>query len=148
MPTPQPTSSLTIHLTPEHLGYLAHAFPNTDPEDALIQLLDRAKSRAIRRAEQQVRVLRPDQGESEELEKDLEESVSLSGDEVENPIGELQELCQHQQISMPVYEFEVLLEGFRCEVKAMGLRGVGEGRSKKEAKVGAAGELLAVISSN
>lgn len=39
---------------------------------------------------------------------------------------------------MPRYEFEVIPEGFRCAVRAMGLRGVGEGRSKKEAKVRAA----------
>ena len=61
MPTPQPISSLTIHLTPEHLGFLAHLYPNDDPEDALIKLLDSARHRAIRRAEQQVRVLNLDQ---------------------------------------------------------------------------------------
>ena len=75
MPTPQPTSSLTISLTPEHLGFLAHLYPNTEPEDALIKLLDRARSRAIRRAEQ-VRVLQPDQGESEGLEEKQETIVS------------------------------------------------------------------------
>lgn len=52
MPPPQPISSLTIHLTPEQLGFLAYRYPNEDPEDALIKLLDRARSRAIRRAEQ------------------------------------------------------------------------------------------------
>ncbi|WP_315874907.1 double-stranded RNA binding motif domain-containing protein [Acaryochloris marina] len=82
-------------------------------------------------AEQQVRVLYPDQ----------EEPVSLAGGMVENPIGALQELCQRQQISMPRYEFEVIPEGFRCAVRAMGLEGVGEGLSKKQAKVEAAGEL-------
>ena len=64
--------------------------------------------------------------------------MSLSGDVVENPIGALQELCQRQQISMPSYEFVTIPEGFCCSVQAMGLRGVGEGRSKKEAKVRAA----------
>ena len=68
--------------------------------------------------------------------------MSLSGDVVENPIGELQELCQRQQISMPRYEFEVIPKGFRCSVHAMGLEGVGEGRSKKKAKVRAAEDLL------
>ena len=43
------------------------------------------------------------------------------------------------------YEFETILEGFRCIVLAMGLRGVGEGRSKKEAKMGAAEELLEMV---
>ncbi|ABW32372.1 double-stranded RNA binding motif domain-containing protein [Acaryochloris marina] len=135
MPTPQPISSLTIHLTPEHLGFLAYLYPKEDPEDALIKLLDSARTRAIRRAEQQVRVLHLDQEQAEDQEEDPEESVSLSADVVENPIGALQELCQRQQISMPRYEFEVIPEGFRCLVLAMGLRGVGEGRSKKQAKV-------------
>ncbi|WP_235111789.1 putative dsRNA-binding protein [Acaryochloris sp. 'Moss Beach'] len=61
------------------------------------------------------------------------------------PIGELQELCQRQQISMPAYEFEDLPEGFRCIVRAMGLEGVGEGPSKKQAKVGAAVRVLESI---
>ncbi|MGR3279653.1 double-stranded RNA binding motif domain-containing protein [Acaryochloris marina NIES-2412] len=65
---------------------------------------------------------------------------------MENPIGVLQELCQRQQISMPRYEFEVIPEGFRCTVQAMGLRGVGEGRSKKEAKVEVATGFLRVES--
>ncbi|MGR3279712.1 hypothetical protein ACSYAD_32155 [Acaryochloris marina NIES-2412] len=89
-PLPKSTSSLT----PEQLGFLTYAFPNEDPEDALIKLLDSARNRAIRRAEQQVRVLYPGQGNAEDQEEDLEESVSLSGDVVENPIGVLQELCQ------------------------------------------------------
>ncbi len=59
MPTPQPIPSLTIHLTPEHLGFLAHLYPNIDPEDALIKLLDSARNRAIRKAKQQVKVLHP-----------------------------------------------------------------------------------------
>lgn len=139
---PQRTSSLTIDLTPEQLGFLAYRYPNEDPEDALIKLLDSARNRAIRRAEHQARVLHLDQEQAEDQEEDQEESVSLSGDVVENPIGALQELCQRQQISMPRYEFEVIPEGFRCSVLAMGLRGVGEGRSKKEAKVKAAEELL------
>lgn len=65
MPIPQPISSLTIHLTPEHLGFLAYLYPNEDPEDALIDLLDSARSRAIHRAEQQVRVLYPGQEKAE-----------------------------------------------------------------------------------
>ena len=64
MPTPQSTSSLTIHLTPEHLGFLAHLYPNTDPEDALIKLLERARRQASRRAGQQMRGLHPGQGRS------------------------------------------------------------------------------------
>jgi ribonuclease R len=69
-----------------------------------------------------------------------EESVSFVGGE--NPIGELQELCQQQQIAMPVYEFEAIFEGFRCTVQARGLKGVSEGSSKQKAKVGAAVDLL------
>lgn len=83
------------------LGFLAYLYPNTDPEDALIKLLDLARNRAIRRAEQQVRVLHPGQEEAEGQEESPEEPVSLAGDVMENPIGELQELCQRQQISMP-----------------------------------------------
>ncbi|BDM83080.1 double-stranded RNA binding motif domain-containing protein [Acaryochloris marina] len=89
-----------------------------------------------------MRVLHLDQEKVEDQEEDSEKSVNLSGDVVENPIGALQELCQHQQISMPRYEFEVIPEGFRCSVLEMGLRGVGEGRAKKEAKMGAAEILL------
>lgn len=145
MSTPQRPSNLTIRLTQEQLGFLAYRYPNEDPEDALLKLLERARNRAIRKAEQQVRVLHLDQEKVEDQEEDPEEPVSLSGDVVENPIGALQELCQRQQISMPRYEFEVLPEGFRCSVHAMGLEGVGEGRSKKEAKVGAAAELLEMV---
>ncbi|MGR3279680.1 double-stranded RNA binding motif domain-containing protein [Acaryochloris marina NIES-2412] len=89
-----------------------------------------------------MRVLHPGQGEAEDQEEDQEAPVSLVGGVVENPIGELQELCQRQQISMPRYEFEVIPEGFRCTVQAMGLQGVGEGRSKRQAKMGAAEALL------
>ncbi len=146
MPFPKQTANLTIHLTPEQLGFLAYRYPNEDPEDALIKLLDSARSRAIRRAEQQVRVLYLDQEITEDQKEDPEESINLPGDVVENPIGVLQELCQRQQISMPRYEFEVIPEGFRCTVQAMGLRGVGEGRSKGQAKMGAAEALLGLLS--
>lgn len=64
MSTPQPNLSLSIRITEEQLGFLAYAFPNEDPEDALIKLLDRARSRAIRRAVQQVRVLHSGQEEA------------------------------------------------------------------------------------
>ncbi|WP_235111643.1 putative dsRNA-binding protein [Acaryochloris sp. 'Moss Beach'] len=82
----------------------------------------------------------------EEADEDQEEPVSLAGGVIENPICELQELCQRQQISMPRYKFEVIPEGFRCIVRAMGLEGVGEGSSKKQAKVRAAGKLLGLLS--
>lgn len=59
MTTPQPTLNLTIRLTPEQLGFFAYLYPNDDFEDALIKLLERARNQAIRRAEQQVRVLHP-----------------------------------------------------------------------------------------
>ncbi|WP_249370352.1 double-stranded RNA binding motif domain-containing protein [Acaryochloris marina] len=36
-------------------------------------------------------------------------------------------------------------EGFRCSVLVMGLKGVGDGRSKKQAKVRAVGKLLGVF---
>lgn len=143
MPTTQPASSLTIRLTPEQLGFLAYAFPNEDPEEALLKLLERARNRAISRAEQQVRVLYTGQEEAEgEQEISPEQPVSQVVDEVDNPIGELQELCQKQQISLPRYEFELIPEGFRCTVEAMGMKGTGEGASKKMAKTEAARELL------
>ncbi|MGR3277602.1 double-stranded RNA binding motif domain-containing protein [Acaryochloris marina NIES-2412] len=148
MPTPQPTSNLTISLSKEQLGFLAYLYPNEDPEDALIKLLDRARSRAIRRAEQQVRVLNLDQEKAEDQEENPEEPVNLSGDVVENPIGELQELCQKQQISMPRYEFSEIPDGFACAVQAMGLQGHGEGPSKKDAKTEAAGRLLELVNPN
>lgn len=142
MTASQPSLSLTISLTQEQLGFLAYAFPNEDPEDALIKLLERARNRAIRGAEQQVHVLRPGQEAEECQELSVEQPISQVSDVTDNPIGELQELCQKQQISMPVYEFEELTEGFRCIVLAMGLQGVGEGVSKKVAKMGAAKGLL------
>lgn len=93
--------SLTIRLTEEQLGFLACAFPNDDPEEALIKLLERARSRAIHRAEQQVRVLRLGQEEAKgEQAITPEQPVSQVADELENPIGELQELCQKQRISV------------------------------------------------
>ncbi|WP_315876730.1 putative dsRNA-binding protein [Acaryochloris sp. 'Moss Beach'] len=86
--------------------------------------------------------MRPGQEEAEDQKEDQEAHVGQVDASEENPISELQELCQRQQISMPRYEFEVISEGFRCSVRAMGLEGVGEGRSKKQAKVRAARELL------
>lgn len=142
MPTPQSTSDLTISLSQEQLGFLAYLYPNVDPEDALLKLLDRARNQAIHRAEQQVRVLHPGQDEAEDQEKNPEAPISSVNDVAENPIGELQELCQRQQISMPIYEFEETSEGFHCKVLAMGLEGVGEGTSKKEAKAEAAKGVL------
>ena len=144
MTNTQHSLSLTLHLTQDQLGFLAYLYPNDDPEDALIKLLDRARSRAIRRAEQQVHVLHPGQEEEEYQEEKPEIPGGQVQDEVGNPIGELQELCQRQQISIPVYEFEELIEGFRCTVLAMGLQGVGEGRSKKEAKMRAAMGMLEI----
>ena len=94
-----------------------------------------------------MRVLHPGQEKTEHQEKAPETASTQITDEVENPIGELQELCQKQQISMPIYEFEEMAEGFRCTVNAMGLQGVGEGRSKKEAKVGAARGLSEALES-
>ncbi|WP_315876989.1 double-stranded RNA binding motif domain-containing protein [Acaryochloris sp. 'Moss Beach'] len=76
------------------------------------------------------------------------EPVNLSSDVVENPIGELQELCQRQQISLPRYEFSEIPEGFACAVQTMGLQGNGEGPSKKDAKTEAAGRLLELVNPN
>lgn len=144
MTTPHPSLSLTIRLSEEQLGFLAYAFPNKDPEEALIKLLERARNQAIRRAEQQVRVLHP--GQDQEAEEGQEVSPDqpyiLVSDELVNPIGTLQELCQKQRISLPRYEFEATSEGFRCTTQAMGLKGTGVGISKKEAKAEAARELL------
>ncbi|UJB73073.1 RNA-binding protein (plasmid) [Acaryochloris sp. 'Moss Beach'] len=144
----QHSHNLTIQLTEDHLGFLAYVYPNEDPEDALIKLLEHARKQAIRQAEKQVRVTHLDQEAEENQDKTPEKPVSQGDDGVENPIGELQELCQRQQISMPRYEFETIPEGFRCMVLAMGLEGVGEGRSKKEAKVRAAKRLLGKAAPN
>ncbi|KAI9129050.1 double-stranded RNA binding motif domain-containing protein [Acaryochloris sp. CCMEE 5410] len=145
MTTPHLSFSLTIRLTSEQLGFLAYLYPNDDPEDALIKLLERARNRAIRKAEQQVHVLYPGQEAEEGQDISPEQPISQVDDRVENPIGELQELCQRQQVSLPNYEFEALPEGFFCTVQAVGLKGTGEGPSKKMAKMEAARELLGVI---
>ena len=139
MTAPQPSLNLTILLTSEQLGFLAYLYPNDDLEEALIKLLDRARNRAIRKADQQVRVLHPDQELEDGQETSPEEPVSQSSEELVNPIGTLQELCQKQRISLPRYEFEPIPDGFRCTVLAMGLEGTGEGLSKKVAKEGVGG---------
>lgn len=120
MTAPQSFLSLTIRLSEEQLGFLAYLYPNDDPEDALIKLLEQARNRAIRRAGQQVRVLHHGQEEAKgEQEVSPEETISLVSDVMENPIGELQEPCQKQRISLPQYEFEELPEALvsgKCEM--------------------------------
>ncbi|BDM83621.1 double-stranded RNA binding motif domain-containing protein [Acaryochloris marina] len=138
----RPSLSLNVRLTEEQLGFLDYLYPNVDPEDALIRLLERARNRAIRKAEQQVHILHPRQEEAEQPETSPDQPISQVDEQVKNPIGQLQELCQKQQISLPRYEFSEISEGFRCLVQSMGLQGVGEGASKKKAKMGAAEMLL------
>ncbi|ABW33207.1 double-stranded RNA binding motif domain-containing protein [Acaryochloris marina] len=143
----QHSHNLNIHITEEQIGFLAYLFPNDDPEDALVKLLERARKQAIRQAEKQIRVLHLGQ-ESEENQGEIPEKPISQGDDwVENPIGQLQELCQKQQITLPRYGFSERPNGFSCNVQAMGLQENGEGSSKQEAKTKAARELLSKINS-
>lgn len=141
----QHSLNLTIQLTEDQLGFLAYLFPNEDPEVALIKLVERARKQAIRQAEKKIRVLYPEH-ESEENQVETQvKSVGKVDDRVENPIGQLQELCQKQQITLPRYEFSKTPDGFSSTVHAMGLKGTGEGSSKQEAKAKAAREFLAKV---
>jgi hypothetical protein len=57
MPTATAKLPLTIRLTESQIGYLAYRYPETDPENALVLLLERERVRSVKRAEERVEVL-------------------------------------------------------------------------------------------
>ena len=52
-----PNIRLNIRLSEAQLDYLSYFYPNDDPEEALVQLLERDRLRTLRRAERQIKVL-------------------------------------------------------------------------------------------
>ncbi|NJM78299.1 MAG: RNA-binding protein [Acaryochloridaceae cyanobacterium RU_4_10] len=131
-------TGITIRLNDTQLGYLAYRFPELDPEDALVQLLERDRIRTIRRADRKVEVLQV-QNHTPLVEPEPDIPVPL---EPENPIGALQEYCQQKQFPMPIYSFDSVENGFSCTVKALGLSASATAGSKKIAKAEAATMLL------
>jgi hypothetical protein len=132
--------SLTVRLTESQLGYLAYLYPETDPEDALVLLLESERVRSLKRANERVEVLRFDKVcETPEPKPDLPT-------ESDNPIGAIQEYCQQNQLPIPSYSFTPVDEGFCCTVEGLGLTASAIAVNKKKAKTEAAGVLLGMIS--
>jgi hypothetical protein len=134
-------SSLTIRLSESQLGYLAYRFPELDPEDALIELLEHDRIRTLRKADRKVEVLHL-QGNPQSVEPEPDIPVPV---EPENPIGALQEYCQQKQVPMPSDGFESIEDGFCCTVNALGLSASATAGSKKDAKAEAAGLLVELL---
>jgi hypothetical protein len=129
---------LIIHLNESQLSYLAYRFPELDPEDALVELLEHDHIRTLRKADRKVEVLHL-QGDPQPVEPEPDIPVPV---DPENPIGALQEYCQQKQVLMPSYSFEAVDNGFCCTVNALGLSASATAGSKKVAKAEAAGLLL------
>jgi hypothetical protein len=142
MPTTATTKlSLTIRLTESQLGYLAYLYPETDPEDALVLLLERERVRSLKRANERVEVIRFDEeSTTPETEPDLPT-------ESDNPIGTIQEYCQKNQLPLPNYSFTPVDEGFCCTVEGLGLTACAIAGAKKKAKAEAAAALLGILGS-
>ena len=138
MTTAPRQNNLTIHLNESQIGYLAYRFPELDPEDALVELLEYDRIRFLRKADRKVEVLHL-QGDPQPVELEPEIPVPVAA---ENPIGALQEYCQSKQVSLPSYSFEAVEVGFSCTVNALGLSASATAGSKKVAKAEAAGLLV------
>jgi Double-stranded RNA binding motif len=137
MTIPAQKTGLAINLNESQLGYLAYRFPELDPEDAIVELLEHDRIRTLRKADRKVEVLHF-QGDPQPVEP---EQVILLPVESENPIGAMQEYCQQKQLPMPSYSFEAVEDGFSCTVNALGLSVSATAGSKKVAKAEAAGLL-------
>jgi hypothetical protein len=142
MPTTATTKlPLNIRLTESQLGYLAYRYPELDPEDALVLLLESERVRSLKRAEQRVEVIRFDEEcATPQTEPDLPT-------ESDNPIGAIQEYCQQRQLPLPSYSFTPVDEGFCCTVEGLGLTASAIAGAKKKAKAEAAGVLLGRLGS-
>jgi Double-stranded RNA binding motif len=141
MTIPTQKIGLTIHLNESQLGYLAYRFPELDPEDAIVQLLEYDRIRTLRKADRKVEVLDL-QGDPQPVEPEPDIPVPVAS---ENPIGDLQEYCQQKQVPMPSYDFEAVDNGFCCTVNALGLSASATASSKKAAKAEAAGLLVELL---
>jgi hypothetical protein len=125
---------LTIRLTEAQLGYLSYLYPNDDPEEALVRLLECDRLRALRRAERDIKVLHLDGEGKGDCLAPLPAPDSTLPAEPENPIGALQENCQSKALSLPTYEFEDVAEGFCCTVRASSLMASATASAKKKVK--------------
>jgi hypothetical protein len=140
MPTTATTKlSLTIRLTESQLGYLAYRYPELDPEDALVLLLESDQRRSLKRANERVEVIRFDE---ESPTPETEPDLPIASD---NPIGAIQEYCQQNQLPMPSYSFTPVDEGFCCTVEGLGLTASAIAGAKKKAKAEAAAVLLGML---
>jgi Double-stranded RNA binding motif len=142
-----PNILLTIQITEAQLGYLLYLYPDEEPEEALVKLLECDRLHALRRAERKVEVLHldgeVDQPTPAQTPVPVLES-SLPAD-TEDPIGALQEYCQGKGLTMPTYEFENLSEGFYCTVRVLGLTVIATASAKKKAKTDATASLLGAL---
>jgi Double-stranded RNA binding motif len=132
---------LNVRITEAQLGYLSYLYPDEDPEEALVKLLECDRLRALRRAERDIKVLHLD---DDQPTPEPESESSLPA-ESENPIGALQEYCQSKALTMPTYEFEAVAEGFSCTVWVSGLTARATASAKKKAKTDAAALLLEAL---
>jgi hypothetical protein len=132
---------LTIRLNESQLGYLACRFPELDPEDAIVQLLEHDRIRTLRKADRKVEVLHL-QGDPQPVEPESEITLPV---EPENPIGDLQEYCQKRQVPMPSYSFDTVEDRFSCTVNVLGVLAIATAGSKKVAKTEAAGLLVELL---
>ncbi|MGA7936935.1 MAG: hypothetical protein WCA35_25485 [Kovacikia sp.] len=141
-----PNIRLSICLTEAQLCYLAYLYPEVDPEEALVKLLECDRLPSLRRAERQIKVLHLD-GESgcDRLAPAPPEQAATPLVESENPIGALQEYCQGKMLNLPTYDFEDVAEGFCCTVRALGLTASDTASTKKGAKTEAAALLLGAL---
>jgi hypothetical protein len=142
--SPMPTTTtaklpLTIRLTESQLGYLAYRYPETDPEDALVLLLESERVRSLKRAEQRVEVIRFDEDCS------TPEAEPILPTDSDNPIGTIQEYCQQNQLPLPIYSFTPVEEGFCCTVEGLGLTASAIAGAKKKARAEAAAVLLGML---
>lgn len=136
---------LTIQITEAQLGYLSYLYPDQDPEEALVKLLEGDRLRALRRAERKVEVLHL----GDEVDRKTPAPVpapelSLPTEPV-NSIGALQEYCQSKALPIPTDEFGDVAEGFCCTVQASGLTASGTASVKKRAKTDAAAALVGAL---
>jgi Double-stranded RNA binding motif len=140
MPTATTTTlPLTIRLTEAQLGYLAYRYPETDPEDALVLLLERERVRSLKRANERGEVIRfNEESTTPETEPDLPTDS-------DNPIGTIHEYCQRNQLPLPNYSYTPVEEGFCCTVEGLGLTVCAIAANKKKAKTEAAGVLLGML---
>jgi Double-stranded RNA binding motif len=140
-----PNICLSVQITEAQLGYLSYLYPDEDPEEALVKLLEGDRLRALCRAERDIKVLNLDTDRDGDQPTPVPEAEATPSAESENPIGTLQEYCQNKALPMPTYDFVDVAEGFCCTVWASGLTASATASAKKKAKTVAAALLLGAL---